>query len=389
MSEIIRKIGDVELMVETESANELYFEQSFIEKNNIIDKNLSPADICNYIASDTYLPLLLNWELLDKCNFSCPFCYITGHSHNKIISFEEMKPHIKELINKGLLYCTLTGGEILLHKDFKKIYTFLKKQGVLIELYTNAYFIDNEIINLFKKYPPYKIEISIYGISQNRFNTVTATKKGSYRKVLDNILELKSNGFNVKCKTPINKLTKPDFFNVKNWCKKHNIDYYFSSAVSDAYDGSSLQNFSLSLDDEMSFESLRIRENEEKQDFIDKKNIISEKRCYSCGVKNYSLHINSAFELNSCAESDIKETSSNILDTGINKALKKYRDFINKHLEKAIIGCSSCEVVEFCKMCPIYAKKITDKNNKIIDFKVPVNYCEKMKMKANLLFEKI
>lgn len=114
------------MLINPYSANEIYFNSKFLEKNGSLVKSMSPSQLCGLISGCSYTPMLLTWELLDRCNFYCPFCYIVGHSHNEQVRFENIKSKIQELIDLGLLYCTLTGGEILLHKDFKEIYSFLK-----------------------------------------------------------------------------------------------------------------------------------------------------------------------------------------------------------------------------------------------------------------------
>ena len=43
------------------------------------------------------------------------------------------------------------------------------------------------------------------------------------------------------------------------------------------------------------------------------------KKCYTCGIKNYGLHINSNFELLPCQRTQIKECNYRIVDLGIKK----------------------------------------------------------------------
>lgn len=107
---IEREINGIGIAVDSSKPNEIFFESSFVLEHPEVQRNLTTIEICNILSGSTYTPLLLTWELLDKCSFKCPFCYIVGHSNNKITRFKNSKKHIAELIDLGLLYCTLTGG---------------------------------------------------------------------------------------------------------------------------------------------------------------------------------------------------------------------------------------------------------------------------------------
>ena len=177
-------------------------------------------------------------ELTNNCNFKCPFCYIAGKSkYAKFRKFDELRPLFDSLIKHGMLFCTLTGGECLLHPDFKKIYLYLKKNGVLVSILTNGSLLNEKIISIFNKYKPYKVEISLYGDEQY-FNKNTMQKNYDLKDIKSNILLLKKHKINVICKTPLNSITENSFSKILNWCNKNNISYYYSSELFNSYDGS-------------------------------------------------------------------------------------------------------------------------------------------------------
>lgn len=387
---IYREINGVQIAINPNSANEIFFEERFIDEKDVDIENMSPPDICKLISGDRYLPMILTWELLDKCNFSCPFCYIVGHSNHKVVRFSSTKKHIEDLIKKGLIYCNLTGGEALLHKDFKEIYTFLKKSGVLIEIYSNGHLVNEKIIELFKEFPPYKIEISLYGVTQEQFDRVTGTKNKQYDLVLQNVLKLRDSGVNIKCKTPLNSVTEVDFEHIEQWCKQNNIEYYYSTSIYDAYDGKKLGNFQADFDKLIEFEAKKIIDIEAT--YPNTFNIFQTprvKECYNCGVRNYGLHINANFELLPCSETKIKQCAYNILQLGIDECLKKNRLFVNEHLDKPISGCVGCEASSTCKMCPAIADPVQNNLGEILEFELPQGHCESERKKYNGLVAKL
>lgn len=69
----------------------------------------------------------------------------------------------KACAKEGMLFLLLTGGEPFLRKDFRQIYTELKKLGLLISINTNATLIDEETVEWLKKDPPMKVNVTLYG----------------------------------------------------------------------------------------------------------------------------------------------------------------------------------------------------------------------------------
>jgi len=131
-------------------------------------------------------------ELTERCNNNCIHCYINQDENNKDLQEKELSTNgIKDIIQKaadiGVMSIRFTGGEPLLRDDFKEIYLFTKRLGIKVILFTNATLIDQELIDLFKKYPPReKIEITLYGLSEEKYTKV-ARNKGAYKKTMHGI----------------------------------------------------------------------------------------------------------------------------------------------------------------------------------------------------------
>ncbi len=129
-------------------------------------------------------------ELTERCNNNCIHCYINQEENNKkLIDKELSTKEVKSIITKaadiGVMTIRFTGGEPLLRNDFKEIYLFTKKLGIKVILFTNATLIDKELIELFKKYPPKeKIEITLYGLSKEKYEKITR-KPGTYKKAMN------------------------------------------------------------------------------------------------------------------------------------------------------------------------------------------------------------
>ncbi len=139
----------------------------------------------------------VSMEVTERCNNNCVHCYINlpandEEAKEKEITLEEIKAVANEAAKMGCLSWHLTGGEPLLREDFPDIYLYLKKKGIRVTLFTNATLIGSEMANLFKKYPPQDIEVSIYGLSKKTYEAITRNP-GSFDAFKQGINLLKEN----------------------------------------------------------------------------------------------------------------------------------------------------------------------------------------------------
>lgn len=134
-------------------------------------------------AARNHTPVSGTFELTPRCNMNCRMCYIR-------MSEEEMRSRGKEYTadewiqmgrtctERGMLFLLLTGGEPFLRKDFRKIYTELKKMGLMISINTNGTLIDRETVEWLKQDPPTKINITLYGGGNDTYKKLCGHPKG-------------------------------------------------------------------------------------------------------------------------------------------------------------------------------------------------------------------
>lgn len=160
----------------------------------------------NYLyikAGKQKIPLSGTFELSPVCNFDCKMCYIRmtpdqmRKSGLKSLTLDEWISLADQAKEAGMLYLLLTGGEPLLWPDFWKLYEYLSKQGFVISINSNGSLIDEEAVEKFKKMPPVKINITLYGASDETYNRLCGNG-GGYRKTIKAIEALKEAGIQVK-----------------------------------------------------------------------------------------------------------------------------------------------------------------------------------------------
>lgn len=165
-------------------------------------------------ASARGIPLSGNFELTSRCNFNCRMCYV----HQTVRAEEEWTAREwlelgRVARDAGMVFLLLTGGEPLIRKDFREIYSGLKKLGLLISINTNASLIDPDWVAFFKKDPPLRMNISLYGASNETYRALCG--QGSFHTVATNIRMLREAGIQVRLNasvTPINAKDVPEIY---------------------------------------------------------------------------------------------------------------------------------------------------------------------------------
>jgi len=165
------------------------------------------------MASMSHTPISAGFELTARCTLRCKMCYIVSDNYTpckeKELTAQQWIDIARQGLELGLLYVQLTGGEAMMRSDFKEIYTALHKMGLKITLNTNATLMDDEAIEFFKKYPPLKFSVSLYGASNKTYEELCGLKNG-YDIVAQRIEKLKQAGFNVKINLTLTKYNVHD-----------------------------------------------------------------------------------------------------------------------------------------------------------------------------------
>lgn len=194
------------------------------------------------------------FELTPRCNFNCVHCYLCDHHSSKELTYSEIIEIIDILYDKGVLFLTFTGGDIFTRSDFLDIYMYAKRKGFIIELYTNGALIDRKIINVFKKFPPLLVDISLYGASENSYKKVTGVN-GAFEKTTKAIDALIENKIRVSLKAPILSLYFDELEEIKRIAIDRGLAFRSGFEISPSIDNdNSIQQYQVSIYDGLRYE---------------------------------------------------------------------------------------------------------------------------------------
>lgn len=169
--------------------------------NPIGHLNQIEQSICNK-ADLHQIPIAGNIELLPLCNMDCEMCFAKMtkqqmEEHSPMHSYQEWLTVAKEMSDAGMIFLLLTGGEPFLYPNFKQLYFGLKKLGIIISINTNGTLINEEIVNYLALDPPRRLNITLYGASDETYSKLCHNPKG-FSQTMHGIKLLKEKGIDIK-----------------------------------------------------------------------------------------------------------------------------------------------------------------------------------------------
>ena len=121
------------------------------------------------------IPLSGTFELTPMCSMSCKMCYVrmtpeeVAASGKRLRTVEEWLSLARQVRERGTLLLLLTGGEPFTYPHFRELYEALRAMGFVISINTNATLIDEETVAWLKKNPPQRLNITLYGSSDETY----------------------------------------------------------------------------------------------------------------------------------------------------------------------------------------------------------------------------
>lgn len=178
-------------------------------------------------ASITKTPISGTFELSPLCNMDCKMCYIKmskekQESIARLRTKEEWIELAQKAKEKGMLFLLLTGGEPFLVKDFKELYIELHKMGFCISINSNGTMIDEDVISWLKHYPPMRINMTLYGASDETYTRLCKNPKG-FTQVTNAISLLKENNIQVKLNCSVTPYNKDDLKQMIDFAEEHDL----------------------------------------------------------------------------------------------------------------------------------------------------------------------
>jgi radical SAM protein with 4Fe4S-binding SPASM domain len=317
--------------------------------------------------------LSFDLEITSRCNLNCGHCYINLPSGDQEAKASELTPaEINSIADQatalGAMWILITGGEPLLREDFSEIYLSLKRKGLLVSVFTNATLLREGHLELFRKYPPRDIEVTVYGVTAETYERVTG-RPGSFAAFTNGLNRLLESGVKVRLKAMAIRSNFHELPQIASFCRAHTKDYFrFDPQLHLRFDRDETRN-ALIRSERLTQEEIVALERADEERFsgllkgCDR--LINEdfsrigcNHLFHCGAGSGSFNVgyNGTFRL--CSSLWAPETLYDLRKGTLREAWERLvptvRDMRSQRPE-FLERCRCCSIINLCMWCPAHS----------------------------------
>lgn len=184
-------------------------------------------------ASRLGIPLNGTFEVTPCCNMACRMCYVRKTEEEQeaiapLKTAEEWLELAHEAKKQGLLYLLLTGGEPFLRPDFRYILQQLHREGLVISINSNGTMIDEETAAWLRETPPVRMNITLYGASDETYARLCGCADG-FTRTTHAIRLLRDAGINVKINCSLTPYNKDDLHGIFEFGRQEGLQVQATS----------------------------------------------------------------------------------------------------------------------------------------------------------------
>jgi radical SAM protein with 4Fe4S-binding SPASM domain len=306
-------------------------------------------------------PMQVSIEVTRRCPLECQHCYNNlpmgdQHARSREMTTEEHFRMLDELVEMGCFWLIYTGGEIFARKDFLEIYTHAKKKGFLITLFTNGTLITEKIADYLVEWPPFAIEITLYGRTRETYEALTQIP-GSYDRCLRGIKLLKDRRLPVKLKTVATTINKHEVSAMRQFAEDElSVEFKMDGQINPRIDCSqSPLAVRLTPEEVVALDMHAPKGVSEyrrlaKDELQHPPSLSTNDTLYFCGGGLNSFAINAYGEMGICVIS--QQETFDIRQDGLKPAWENSLRELRTRKRTRVTKCIQCRIQSLCGMCP-------------------------------------
>ena len=173
------------------------------------------------------IPLNGTFEVTPLCNMNCRMCYVRMDREQQesiapLRTAEEWLELGRTAKERGMTYLLLTGGEPFLRPDFRQIMQGLHRMGFVLSINSNGTMIDEKTVEWLKETPPIRINIMLYGASDETYGRLCRNPQG-FTQVAKAIRLLKEAGILVKLNCSVTPYNVEDLEQIFAFAEKEEL----------------------------------------------------------------------------------------------------------------------------------------------------------------------
>jgi AdoMet-dependent heme synthase len=181
------------------------------------------------------IPLSVQLDLTYRCNERCIHCYLDHDDHGEMTT-AEIKNLLDQMAAAGVFYLTISGGEIMMRRDFFEILEYARALMFCVKLKTNGVLIRQREAERLHALGVESVQISIYSHRPEVHDEITKMP-GSLRQSIDAVRLLRAQGLRVTLANVLMVQNAGDYPGVKALAVELDAKFIMDPTVTPMMDG--------------------------------------------------------------------------------------------------------------------------------------------------------
>ncbi|OGW14014.1 MAG: hypothetical protein A3G93_01445 [Nitrospinae bacterium RIFCSPLOWO2_12_FULL_45_22] len=304
------------------------------------------------------IPLHGTIELTFRCNLNCVHCYCPTLGPQDIereLNYQEICRIIDDMLAEGCLWWTISGGEPLIREDFQDIYIYAKKKGLLITLFTNGTLITTQVADFLDEWPPFLVEITLYGITKEVYESITGIP-GSFTQCMEGIERLLARNIRLRLKTVVLTLNQHQLYDIKRYVESLGVGFRYDPMINPGLDGSSRpKNYRLTPEEVVNLDLADEKRLQNWKEVMEKyRDSPKDNHLYTCVAGLDSFHINPYGDMQLCIM--VQRPVYSLRQGSFKEGWHKFLPRLRAQRPKGDYKCPGCERSSLCHQCPAWAQ---------------------------------
>lgn len=181
------------------------------------------------------VPISVQLDLTYRCNERCIHCYLDHDDHGEMNTAEILEL-LEQMAAAGVFFLTISGGEILMRRDFFEILEYARKLMFCVKLKTNGVMIREEQAARLARATIDSVQISIYSHRAEVHDAITKLP-GSLKRSVEAAKLLRAHGVRVFFANVLMKQNAADYQGVRALAEETGAIFRLDPTVTPMMDG--------------------------------------------------------------------------------------------------------------------------------------------------------
>jgi len=298
------------------------------------------------------------FELTSRCNLSCRMCYVRHAAGDLKEKARELPASAwvelaRQAVANGMVFLLLTGGEVLVRRDFFEIYEPLTRMGVVLALFTNGTLITPDLAARLAQAPPSRTEITLYGATAGTYEAVTGVP-GSFTACCAGIEALVSHRVPLGLKTTVTRQNVGELDAMRQMAHGWGVPFSAGWLLSRRPDRtlSDVEDCRLSAADCIALEATDQASAHEWTEVALRERAGGSLDTFACHAGKAAFVINPEGEMNVCLV--LPQPGARPRKIGFAEAWKQLQHYVDI-APPVITDCAACDALPYCGRCPAWS----------------------------------